>query len=98
MKHRIGIVQMNSSADLRENMRFARQQIEQGSREDLDLIAFPETFLYVGNDHQEKHRVAQTLEGDVVQTFREYARKVCCWGASMKKSPPTIGICITPRC
>lgn len=65
---------MNSSADLRENMRFARQQIEQGSREDLDLIAFPETFLYVGNDHQEKHRVAQTLEGDVVQTFREYAR------------------------
>lgn len=73
MKHKIGIVQMNSSGDIRENLQFAKMQIEQGSRENLDLIAFPETFLYVGNDHQQKHRVAQTLQGEVVQTFQEYA-------------------------
>jgi deaminated glutathione amidase len=73
MKYKIGIVQMNSSSNFLENLQFAKKQIEQGRQENLDLIAFPETFLYVGNDHQEKHHIAQTLEGEIMQIFQEYA-------------------------
>ncbi|PHS70642.1 MAG: hydrolase [Methylophaga sp.] len=75
MKSRIGIAQMNSSAHVEENMDVAIRQIQQAANEGLDLIAFPETFLYVGQDHQQKHRVAQSLEGEIVQTFQQYASK-----------------------
>ncbi|MEE9396044.1 MAG: carbon-nitrogen hydrolase family protein [Methylococcales bacterium] len=73
MTSNIGIVQMNSNSNTLENLEFAKKQIEQGSRNGLDLIAFPETFLYVGTDHQEKHKIAQSLEGKFIQTLQEHA-------------------------
>lgn len=75
MKSRIGVVQMTSSDKVEENLKFALAKIEQAADEGLDLIAFPETLLYVGRDHQEKHRAAQTLQGELIQTFCEYANK-----------------------
>ncbi len=75
MKSNIGIVQMNSSSNIHENMEFAKKYIEQGGQEGMDLIAFPETFLYVGTDHQEKHQIAQTLEGEYIQSLQEHARR-----------------------
>lgn len=75
MKSRIGVVQMSSSDNIEENLKFALAKIEQAAGEGLDLLAFPETLLYIGRDHQEKHRVAQTLQGTLIQTFCEYANK-----------------------
>lgn len=75
MNSRIGVVQMNSSNQFEDNMKLALAHVQQAASENLDLVAFPETFLYVGQDHQEKHRIAQTMEGEIVQTFRDYASK-----------------------
>jgi len=75
MKSRIGVVQMNSSDQFEDNLAFAKMQIEKAKSEGIDLLGFPETFLYIGENHAEKHRVAQTLDGSLVQTFRELAAK-----------------------
>jgi len=75
MKSRIGIVQMNSSDQLKDNLEYSLAKIQQAAADGVDLLAFPETFLYVGKDHQQKHNVAQSLEGEIVQTFQDYASK-----------------------
>lgn len=75
MKSHIGIVQMKSSDNVEDNLNYALTKIQQAADEGIDLVAFPETLLYVGNDHQEKHRVAQTLDGKTVQKFRDYATR-----------------------
>ncbi|MDG1075168.1 MAG: nitrilase-related carbon-nitrogen hydrolase, partial [Planktotalea sp.] len=73
MKSQIGVVQMNSSNRLDENVTFAKQQIEQAADQGIDLVSFPETFIYVGENHHEKHQVAQSLDGELVQTFQSLA-------------------------
>lgn len=73
MKLQIGVVQMNSRCDLQENMSFACKQIKIAGQMGLNLISFPETFLYVGKDHLEKCRIAQSMEGEIIQTFQELA-------------------------
>ncbi len=75
MKSRIGVVQTNSSDRFEDNLAFAKMQIDKAEAEGLDLICFPETFLYIGENHIEKHRVAQPLDGEVVSTFRNMAEK-----------------------
>jgi predicted amidohydrolase len=75
MTSHIGVVQMRSSDKLEDNLKCAHEKIQQAADKGVNLIAFPETFLYVGRDNAEKHRVAQSLEGEIIQTFREYASK-----------------------
>ncbi len=75
MKKKIGVVQMTSSDNLEENLAFALSKLQEASEQGIDLVAFPETFLYVGQDHDAKHRVAQSMDGQIVETFREYATK-----------------------
>lgn len=75
MKNHIGIVQMRSTDQLEQNLDFSHQQIQLAADKGIDLLAFPETFLYIGPDNQEKHRVAQTLDGVIVDTFRDYAAR-----------------------
>jgi predicted amidohydrolase len=75
MSHHIGLVQMRSTNQLDDNLKFAHNQIKQAAERGIELLAFPETFLFVGNDNQEKHRVAQHLDGELVETFRNYASK-----------------------
>jgi len=73
MKNHIGIVQMRSTDQVEQNLAFSHQQIQHAADKGIELLAFPETFLYIGPDNQEKHRIAQTLDGEIVDTFREYA-------------------------
>lgn len=75
MKSRIGVVQMNSTSQLDDNLAYAKSQIELAASEGLDLVCFPETFLYIGESHHEKHKVAQGLDGALVQQFRELANE-----------------------
>jgi predicted amidohydrolase len=64
---------MNSTDSLKENLAYATAQIHNAASEGVDLVTFPETFLYIGQDHQQKHKVAQALDGEIVQTFRDLA-------------------------
>ena len=69
MKSKIGVVQMNSSDRLVDNVAFAKAQIEQAADQGIDLVSFPETFVYVGQNHHEKHQVAQTRMGNWCRPF-----------------------------
>ena len=73
MKNLIGVVQMNSSNQPADNVAFAKAQIVQAADQGLDLVSFPQTFVYVVENHSEKHHAAQTLDGELVQTFRDLA-------------------------
>ncbi|MBF0287483.1 MAG: carbon-nitrogen hydrolase family protein [SAR324 cluster bacterium] len=70
---RIGLVQMNSTNDYQRNLEFAHAQICKASQDGLNLVAFPETFLYVGDEKEDKLKIAQRLDGEIVTTFQEYA-------------------------
>ena len=74
MNHRIGLAQVNARDDVQANLDTARDLVRQASAEGLSLIAFPEMFLWVGDDRSEKFRLAQTIEGGFVQQFQEEAR------------------------
>ena len=73
VRSRVGVVQMNSSDNFEANLRFAETQLQQAAELGLDLVAFPETFLYVGKSNVDKHQIAQTLDDELVSRFRELA-------------------------
>ena len=73
MKSRIGVVQMNSSNQPADNVAFAKAQTVRAADQSLDLVSFSETFIYMIENHSEKHRAAQTLDGELVKTFRDLA-------------------------
>jgi predicted amidohydrolase len=75
MQINVGLVQMNSSSIYEENMQYAKSQLDAAADSGLDLITFPETFLYIGKDHAEKQRVAARLEQEILPFFSEYATK-----------------------
>lgn len=75
MKSHIGVVQMCSSDQLTDNLEFAHSQIQSAGDLGIDLLAFPETFLYIGGDNQKKHKIAQTIDGALVETFQGYAQR-----------------------
>lgn len=75
MSSQVGVVQMCSTGDVEQNLAYSLQQIVEASDKGIDLLAFPETFLYIGRDHDEKHRVAQDLNGELIETFQREAQK-----------------------
>lgn len=75
MKYRIGIVQMNTRNDVRKNLEFAHSCVIQGGKENIDLIAFPETFLYINDKMEITDEIAQPLDGSNIVSFQEHARK-----------------------
>jgi len=75
MKSHIGVVQMNTSDNLAANLAYAKDQVQYAASAGLDLVSFPETFLYVGKEKQLKFQAAQRLDGELVDSFRELAVK-----------------------
>lgn len=74
----VGIVQMNSSESYEDNLAFSEQMVAEAAERKLNLLAFPETFLYVGNDHSAKHGVAEKLETDILPRFSQLAKQSNC--------------------
>ena len=75
MKSHIGVVQMQSTDQLTDNLKYAHRQIQYAADKGIDVLAFPETFLYIGVDNQKKHRIAEYLDGAIVETFQAYAQR-----------------------
>tara|TARA_R110001606_G_scaffold395664_1_gene568362 strand:- start:45962 stop:46783 length:822 start_codon:yes stop_codon:yes gene_type:complete len=75
MKSHVGVVQMRTSDQLTDNLKYAHTQIQYAADKGIDLLAFPETFLYIGSDNQKKHLIAEALDGAIVETFQAYAQR-----------------------
>jgi len=71
---RIALAQMNSSDQLQQNLNQSKQLIEEAAALGVSLIAFPETFLFIG-DRKDIASVAEEIPGKMTSIFREMAVK-----------------------
>jgi deaminated glutathione amidase len=71
----IAAVQLNSTADMAENLARARKLISQAADRGAELVALPEHFPYLGPEDQNPPS-AQPLEGPLVEEFGALAREL----------------------
>ncbi|MGQ9760097.1 MAG: carbon-nitrogen hydrolase family protein [Candidatus Methanomethylicaceae archaeon] len=73
---RIGIVQMASTEDKRENLRKATYFINKAIQEGADLIVLPEFFNYLSGKmiKEEYIKNAETMNGPTIDTLKEIAK------------------------
>lgn len=76
MNSRIGLVQMRTTEDFEANLSFALKMVYQAAGEGLDLVAFPEGFLYLGPSRAGKAQNAFSLQSDLVKRFQDLAAKL----------------------
>lgn len=70
---KIALVQTTSTDDFHANLTLALGQLGVASAAGVEVVAFPEVFLFIGG-RKRKMEIAQSLEGEVVTAFREAAR------------------------
>lgn len=62
-------IQMNSSADVADNLKRCARLIEQAVSQQADLIVLPETFAFMGKSLKDQIGLAETLGSGVIQDF-----------------------------
>ena len=72
---RIALAQMQSTPDIAINLKSAMGYIEEAANNKADLVAFPETFLLIG-DTSLILKSAESLNGALVTQFRQQAAKL----------------------
>jgi predicted amidohydrolase len=75
---RIALVQTTSTDDFAQNLALALQRVDEAAALGVELIAFPEVFLFIGG-RQGKLAHAVSLDGEVVGRFRDAARRHKVW-------------------
>lgn len=75
---RVALVQTTSTDDFQANLATALKRVEEAAALGVDLVAFPEVFLFIGGA-KGKLENAQTLDGAAVQQFRGLAAKHKLW-------------------
>ncbi len=69
---RIAVAQTTATDDFNRNLQIARDMVSEAAAGGARLLAFPEVFLFVG-ERTAKIEAALSLDGDVVNEFRELA-------------------------
>jgi deaminated glutathione amidase len=88
---RIALAQMNSSDQLPKNLDQALLLVEEAAAFGVALIAFPETFLFIGG-RKDIFSIAEEIPGNITSIFREMALKhkiSILLGSIIEKSPDT---------
>ena len=75
---RVGVVQMNSTDDLRANLEQARRLVASAAGQGAQLVALPENFAYLRSEGT-PFPCAQGLDGEIVDSVRELAREHDLW-------------------
>ena len=73
-KSRIALAQMTSTEDFQANLAEALRMVDEAAAAGVQLVAFPEVFLYLGG-RQGKLENASQVDGPVVGRFREAAAR-----------------------
>ena len=75
---RVGLVQMCSTADVAENLEAASGYVSAAAKDGAQWVALPENFAYMRREG-EPVEVAQTLDGEIAESLRAWARNHQCW-------------------
>jgi len=71
---KIALVQTTTTTDFEDNLALALARVEEAAATGVEVIAFPEVFLFIGG-RKGKLEHAQSLDGEVVERFREAAKR-----------------------
>ena len=75
---RIAMVQTTTTDDFNANLATALQRVDEAAKLGVDMVAFPEVFLFIGG-RQGKLANAVTLDGEVVAKFSAAAKRNKVW-------------------
>jgi predicted amidohydrolase len=75
---RIALVQMTSTDNFQSNLDLALQRVDEAAGLGVELIAFPEVFLFIGG-RAGKLANAVALDGEVIAKFRAAAQRHRVW-------------------
>ncbi|HRI68174.1 MAG TPA: nitrilase-related carbon-nitrogen hydrolase, partial [Polyangium sp.] len=65
-------VQMNSHADVAQNLARAEVLVAEAAHRGAQIILFPENFAFMGGDDDERLRVAEHLDGQTSGLIRQF--------------------------
>ncbi len=75
---RVGVIQMNSTADLPANLAAARSLVGAAARQGAEFVALPENFAFLRRE-DEPVPCAQGLDGEIVGAVRSLAKEHGVW-------------------
>lgn len=84
-----GIIQLNSSRDIQDNLRRCTELAERGAAQGAEWLLFPENAPFLGKD-RDKLSIAEPIDGPIVDAYRDIARDLGAWvtlGSFPEKSP-----------
>ncbi len=86
---RVAVVQMTSTDDLPGNLAAARQLVAEAAAGGAEWVALPEMFAYLRREGN-RFPCAQGLDGEIVDSLREMARRHQIWllGGSFPEAVP----------
>lgn len=75
---KVSLIQLCSTPDVTRNLARCAQLADQAIADGAQWILFPENAPFLGDDH-EKLAIAESLDGAIVEHFRQIARRGQCW-------------------
>ncbi|KAJ6802853.1 nitrilase-like protein 2 [Iris pallida] len=76
---RVGAAQMTSTNDLDANFQTCSRLVKEAVAGGVKLLCFPESFSFVSNKDGESLKIAETLDGPIMQRYCSLARESNIW-------------------
>ncbi|XP_062092795.1 deaminated glutathione amidase, chloroplastic/cytosolic isoform X4 [Humulus lupulus] len=95
---RVAAAQMTSINDLASNFATCSRLVKEAASAGAKLICFPENFAFVGAKEGESLKIAEPLDGPIMQRYCSLARESSIWlslGGFQEKGPDEQHLCNT---
>ncbi|KAK9283444.1 hypothetical protein L1049_011686 [Liquidambar formosana] len=95
---RVAVAQMTSINDLAANFATCSRLVQEAASAGAKLLCFPENFSYVGAKDGDSLKIAETLDGPIMQGYRSLARESNIWlslGGFQEKGSDDAHLCNT---
>ncbi|KAL9226993.1 hypothetical protein vseg_002743 [Gypsophila vaccaria] len=95
---RVAVAQMTSVNDVATNFATCSRLVKEAAAAGAKLLAFPESFSFVGVEQGESVKIAETLDGPIMQGYCNLAREAKMWlslGGFQEKGSDDSHLCNT---
>ncbi|XP_071970650.1 deaminated glutathione amidase isoform X2 [Engystomops pustulosus] len=75
----IAVCQMTSTSDKEQNFSTCSHLVREAAARHACMVFLPEAFDYIGSSTEETLRLAETLQGDLIQRYSSLARDCSVW-------------------
>ncbi|KDO67859.1 hypothetical protein CISIN_1g033342mg [Citrus sinensis] len=95
---RVAVAQMTSINDLAANFATCSRLVKEAASAGAKLLCFPENFSYVGDKDADNIKIAEPLDGPIMQGYCSLARESSMWlslGGFQEKGSDDARLCNT---